>query len=53
MPSACAVIERLLARWTIALTMLTVSRSSGMSRMNERSIFRMSTGSCFSLDRDE
>jgi len=37
----------------IAETMLPASRSRSTSRMNERSIFKMSTGRCFSLASEE
>src|SRR5205085_4955585 len=39
------------ASWMIARTMLPASSSSATSRTNERSIFRMSTGRCFSRER--
>ncbi len=37
----------------MAPTMLAASRSVSTSRMNDRSIFRMSTGMCFNRASDE
>ena len=53
MPSASGIMPRLLASEIIALTMLAASRSLSTSRMNDRSILRMSTGMCLSRASEE
>jgi hypothetical protein len=52
-PPASGVMPRFGARSIIARTMFALSMSSSTRETNDRSIFRMSTGRCFSRDSDE
>ena len=52
-PSASGTMPSPCASWTIASTMRPESSSRSTSWMNDRSIFKMSTGRCFSRASDE